>query len=54
MHFKYVDNRKGGAVIFKCEATNIAEADAALKKETGVEAVKSPWIGCIISLDEKL
>lgn len=51
--FLYTDNSKGGhgAIIFKCNATTIEEADRLFKEEKGYDPKKDANIGCVTEYD---
>jgi hypothetical protein len=52
--FIYCDNKKNGIEIFRVKSNTILEADTACKQATGIDPIKSPWIGCSLKPKHKL
>lgn len=48
MKFIYKDNNNGGKVVCVIEADNILDADKEFEKQTKINPVKKPSIGCLI------
>lgn len=51
--FTFWDNSKTmhGKMLLKVKASDILEADKALKQKTGHDPTRCSWIGCTIELD---